>query len=57
METKTREEIKYLSYRKALLPEQLARARRRYIGLVREARRMKMNWVLTNKELYSDEYD
>ncbi len=53
----TKEEKKYITYRKALLPEQLDRARRRYIGLVREARRLNMNWVLTNKELYSDEYD
>jgi hypothetical protein len=53
----TKEEKKYITYRKALLPEQLDRARRRYIGLVREARRLDMKWVLTNKELYSDEYD
>lgn len=48
---------KFVDYRKRMLPEQLDRARRRYIGLVREARRLDMKWVLTNKELYSDEYD
>lgn len=48
---------KFIGYRKKVLPVQLDRARRRYIGLVREARRLDMKWVLTNKELYSDEYD
>jgi hypothetical protein len=50
----TDREKKYLSYRRALLPEQIERARRRYIGLVREARRLEMNWVLTNRELYGE---
>lgn len=44
-------EKKYLDYRKKLLPLQLDRARRRYIGLVREARRMKMYSLLTNREM------
>lgn len=56
MDAKTKND-KFLGYRKRMLPEQLDRARRRYIGLVREARRLDMKWVLTNKELYSDEYD
>ena len=50
-------EIKYLKYRRDVLPEQLDRARRRYQGLVREAKRLGMNWVLTNKEMFGDEYD
>ena len=50
----TKEE-KYMSYRRSILPEQLDRARRRYIGLVREAKRMNMNWVLTNREMFDEE--
>ena len=50
----TDKEKKYLNYRRQLLPEQLERARRRYAGLVREARRLEMNWLLTNKELYGE---
>lgn len=43
---------KYENYRRTILPEQLDRARRRYIALVREAKRLNMNWVLTNKEMF-----
>lgn len=50
----TDKEKKFIEYRKSYLPEQLDRARRRYIALVREAKRMEMNWVLTNKELYGE---
>lgn len=45
----------YEQYRKDYLPEQLDRARRRYQGLVREAKRMKMYWVLTNTEMFDME--
>jgi len=48
-------EIKFLKYRRDVLPEQLDRARRRYQGLVREAKRLGLNWTLTNEELFSDD--
>lgn len=47
--------LDYESYRRRMLPEQIDRARRRYIGLVREARRLGMPHLLTNKELYEVE--
>jgi hypothetical protein len=47
----TDREKKYFDYRRKLLPLQLDRARRRYIGLVREAKRMKMYSLLTNREM------
>jgi len=50
----TDKEKRFIEYRRTYLPEQLDRARRRYISLVREAKRMDMNWVLTNKELYGE---
>lgn len=47
----TDEEKRWLKYRRKTLPVQLDRARRRYIGLVREARRMGLTRLLTNKEM------
>ena len=46
-----------MKYREKMLPIQLDRARRRYQALVREARRMKMHSLLTNQEMFGDEYD
>lgn len=48
---------KFVGYRKKVLPVQLDRARRRYIGLVREARRLQMTRLLTNEELHGEGYD
>jgi hypothetical protein len=50
----TDKEKKYENYRRMMLPEQLDRARRRYHGLLREARSLNMNWILTNKEMWDD---
>lgn len=36
----------YLSYRMGVLPEQLARARTRYLHLLREADRLGMNFLI-----------
>lgn len=63
MEAQTKEtnreemERKYMAYRRDIVPEQLERARRRYFGLVREARRLKLNFAMTNREMFGDEYD
>lgn len=43
---------KYIRYRQLMLPEQLERARRKYIMLVREAHKLDMNWLLTNYEMF-----
>lgn len=53
----TEKQEKFLRYREKALPIQLDRARRRYHALVREARRMKMHSLLTNKEMVEKEYD
>ncbi len=53
----TDKEKRFIEYRKAYLPEQLDRARRRYYGLVREARRMRLHWALTNSELYDEKFE
>jgi hypothetical protein len=42
----------FLKYRTKMLPIQLDRARRKYIALVREAKRMKMYNLLSNKEMF-----
>jgi len=43
---------RYEEYRIKILPLQLDRARRKYVGLVREAKRRKMHFLLTNKEMF-----
>lgn len=43
---------RYEEYRIKVLPDQLERARRKYVGLVREAKRRKMHFLLTNKEMF-----
>lgn len=53
----TDEAKRWLKYRRRTLPEQLDRARRRYMGLVREARRMGYSDLLTNREMFGEEYD
>lgn len=53
----TDEEKRFLKYRRKTLPVQLDRARRRYMGLVREARRMGYSHLLTNREMFGEEYD
>lgn len=53
----TDEAKRWLKYRRRTLPEQLDRARRRYIGLVREAKRMGYNHLLTNREMFGEEYE
>lgn len=40
----------HLAYRVRVLPTQLDRARRRYAALVAEARRLRMNDILTKPE-------
>lgn len=52
-----KEEERYLLYRIKVLPTQLDRARRKYRALVREARRLKMNTLLNNQELYGKDFD
>ncbi len=49
---KQEENERYDVYRIKILPEQLDRARRKYFGLVREAKRRKMHFILTNKEMF-----
>lgn len=45
------EKQRYLAYRVKILPEQLDRARRRYEGLCREAKRLGMVDLLNEREL------
>ena len=52
-----KQEERYLLYRIKILPTQLDRARRKYRALVREARRLKMNTLLNNQELYGKDFD
>lgn len=49
---KQEEHERYEVYRIKVLPDQLERARRKYVGLVREAKRRKMHFLLTNKEMF-----
>ena len=42
----------YTQYRIRVLPVQLDRARRKYIALVREAKRLKMTQLLNNTEMF-----
>ena len=57
MTDKEKKEKRWLKYRREMLPVQLDRARRRYIGLVREARRLGYSDLLTNREMFGEEYD
>lgn len=45
------EEERWLAYRSRILPEQLDRARRRYEGLCREAKRLGLNDLLSDDEM------
>lgn len=45
------EEERWLVYRSRILPEQLDRARRRYLGLCREAKRLGLTNLLNDDEL------
>jgi len=46
----TKKEIAYIKYRVAIVPEQLDRARRRYIHLIREAKRLGLTDILQESE-------
>ena len=45
---------RFVVYRQKMLPIQLDRARRRYVALIREAKRMGMTSLLTNDEMWKE---